>query len=205
MNRQELIAELKSRLTSLPQSEIDKTVSFYDEMIEDRMEDGMSEEDAVAGLGSVDSIVENCMLDISIPTLMKSRLTESKQKAKNKGLWTFLIILGSPVWFPLLLAGLAVLFAVYVTAWSVIVSFYAALVSFAAGAVAGVLGGIVLFFVKSPQIGLCFFGCGLVCAALMIFLIQPMKMVTKKMVELTKVFARKVKSLIIRKGGEDNE
>lgn len=37
--------------------EIRKVVSFYDQSIEDRMEDGMSEEDAVAALGPIDGII----------------------------------------------------------------------------------------------------------------------------------------------------
>ncbi len=204
MNRQELIAQLKIRLASLPQTEIDKTIAYYDEMIQDRIEDGMTEEEAVSGLGSIDNIVENCMMDVSIPALMMNRISDSKKNSKNKGLWTFLVILGSPVWLPLLLAGAAVLITVYISAWSVIIALYATLFGFAAGSVAGLFVGIVRCCLDPFYIGTMCIGAAFMCAALALFLYQPVKYMTKGLINMTKSFIRWIKSLIIRKGGEYN-
>lgn len=57
MTRKEFIEELCIGLKSLPADEAQQTVLFYSEAIEDRMEEGMSEEDAVAAMGSVEDIV----------------------------------------------------------------------------------------------------------------------------------------------------
>ena len=47
MNKLEFIAELRDRLSGLPQGEVEERLSFYSEMIDDRMEDGVSEKEAV--------------------------------------------------------------------------------------------------------------------------------------------------------------
>ena len=43
--------ELREELMGLPQDEIEERLDFYSEMIEDRMEEGLSEEVAVAEIG----------------------------------------------------------------------------------------------------------------------------------------------------------
>ena len=50
MNKQEFIANLKARLSGLPAGEIDARAECYGEMIDDRMEDGMTEEEAQTAL-----------------------------------------------------------------------------------------------------------------------------------------------------------
>ncbi len=57
MSKWEFIDELCRRLRLMPVEEAQRTVMFYSEAIDDRIEDGMSEEEAVASLGSVDDIV----------------------------------------------------------------------------------------------------------------------------------------------------
>lgn len=58
MKKSEFLDKLCEGLRFQPDpDEIRKVVAFYDQAIEDRMEDGMSEEDAVAALGDIDDIV----------------------------------------------------------------------------------------------------------------------------------------------------
>lgn len=58
MNKIEFAAELERLLRDLPDEERKRSVDFYSEMIDDRMEDGESEEAAVAGLGSPRSVAD---------------------------------------------------------------------------------------------------------------------------------------------------
>ena len=51
MNKQEFIVALCDRLVGLPEQEVEDRIGFYCEMIDDRIEDGLSEEDAVAAIG----------------------------------------------------------------------------------------------------------------------------------------------------------
>ena len=48
MRKQEFLSALKRSMKGLPKSEIDERISFYSEMIDDRVEEGFSEEEAVA-------------------------------------------------------------------------------------------------------------------------------------------------------------
>ena len=48
MIKQEFISALREKLSALPQIDPEKHIQFYEEMINDRIEDGMLEEDAVA-------------------------------------------------------------------------------------------------------------------------------------------------------------
>ena len=59
MSRDAFIGELRHRMAGLPQEAVERTVEYYSELIADSMEDGVSEEEAVERLGSLDEIVAN--------------------------------------------------------------------------------------------------------------------------------------------------
>jgi len=82
MTKNEFIKELSAQLASLPQSEIEKSIAYYSEVIDDRLEDGMTEPEAVAAIGSIPTIVENIMYD-----MLDSNADESKGcKEQKEGL-----------------------------------------------------------------------------------------------------------------------
>ena len=56
MTKQEFLSRLREGLSGLPEDDIAERLTFYGEMIDDRIEDGLSEEEAVAEVGSVDDI-----------------------------------------------------------------------------------------------------------------------------------------------------
>ncbi|MBO7632200.1 MAG: hypothetical protein J6S78_07730 [Lachnospiraceae bacterium] len=57
MNKKEFSELLRTSLAGLPQRDIEERVAFYEEMIDDRLEEGMSEEEAVRMVGPVGEIV----------------------------------------------------------------------------------------------------------------------------------------------------
>ena len=59
MDKATFLNELRKRLSFLPKEELDKTILYYSEMISDRMDAGMSEEDAVKAVGNIDDIVDS--------------------------------------------------------------------------------------------------------------------------------------------------
>lgn len=63
MNKQEFLASIKAGLSDLPEEDIQRTVDFYGEIIDDCMEDGMAEEDSVAALGPVEEIISYIRAD----------------------------------------------------------------------------------------------------------------------------------------------
>jgi uncharacterized membrane protein len=197
MNKQEFLNHLAARLASLPQSEIDKSIAYYVEMIDDRTEDGMTEEEAVAALGDIRSVAESIMYDLSIPALMKAKVSESKDRARNKGVWLTFVIIGFPVWFPLLMALAAVMLALYVSVWSIIISLYAVVISLGAACLAGVIGGLARLVITSAPLGICIIGAAVFCGALCLFLYKPVHLITKKLITFTADSMRKLKSLFI--------
>lgn len=58
MKKEEFLYELRQRIQPIKESETEQIVTFFSESIDDRIENGISEEDAVADLGTIESIVE---------------------------------------------------------------------------------------------------------------------------------------------------
>ena len=54
MNKQAFLERLRKALSGLPPKEQEERITFYSEMIDDRMEEGLSEEEeAVASIGTI--------------------------------------------------------------------------------------------------------------------------------------------------------
>ena len=69
MNKTQFILEIYEKLPFLPSDDIDERISFYIEIIDDRIEDGLSEEEAVSAVGTVDEIVSHIVADTFRRTL----------------------------------------------------------------------------------------------------------------------------------------
>lgn len=127
MTKLEFLDHLRKALAGLPLEDIETSVEYYKESIEDRMEDGLSEEEAVAAMGDTETIARDILAEIPLP-----RLVKQKMKRKRSPWQMILVILGFPLWFPLLAAFGAVVLAVYITLWAVVVSLYAMPISLGA-------------------------------------------------------------------------
>lgn len=195
MNKAEFLSLLSDKLAALPKTEIDKSVAYFSESIDDRVEDGMSEDEAVACLNSIDEIVEKIMYDMPLPVLMKSRM---KSKGPLTTMNIVLLILGSPVWFSLLIAGFAVFLSIYISVWAVIVSLYAVVLSFAVSGIAAIVF-CPHFFASGVQTGIFIIGSALLCIGLGIFLFFPVTALSKRLIRFTAWFLKKVKALFIKK------
>lgn len=182
MNKERFLDELRHRLSGLPQEDIEERIAFYSEMIDDRMEDGVSEEEAVSGIGSVDAIVDQIMSEIPLAKLVKEKV---RPKRSLKAWEIVFLVLGAPLWIPLVIAAIAVLFSVYVVIWAVVICVYAADFSFAAGALAGIVG--IFAYLKTGNLAgaLFSFGTGVACVGIAILLFFVSVWITKAVVKLT--------------------
>ena len=61
----------------MPQSDIERSLEFYGEMIEDRIEEGMTEQQAVKEIGSVDEAVTQILSDTPLQRLLKEKARPS--------------------------------------------------------------------------------------------------------------------------------
>ena len=197
MDKQAFLTALEAGLAGLPQADIDERLGFYAEMIDDRVEEGLTEAEAVAELGSVEDIVAQIIADTPLTRIVRERM----KPARRMRVWEIvLLVLGFPLWFPLLIAAFAVVLSVYIVIWAVIVSLWAVEVSFVAGALGGVAAGI-LSIVRGQMMQGAVLLCGaVVLAGLAIFLFFGCKAVTVGAAKLTKRIALWIKSLFMRKG-----
>ena len=135
MNKREFLAAVGNGLKGLSYEEQDKWLDFYSEMIDDRMEEGMTEPEAVGAIGSVEAVVEQ---------ILAQSKPETKKKRELKTWQTVLLIVGSPLWFSLLIAAASLVFSLLVTTWAVVIAFYAVAVSLIASGAACVVMPLVL-------------------------------------------------------------
>lgn len=172
MNKREFLEQLGKRL---PQEDREERLSFYSEMIDDRIEEGLSEEEAVLAVGSAENIL------VEITPEESARSSGRKWKAWEIGL----LALGFPLWFPLLVAAFSVVLSLYVSLWSVILSLWAIFASLAACALAGVVAGAGFMIGGHSASGIALIGAGLICAGLSVLCFLSCKTATKGTVILT--------------------
>lgn len=201
MTKAEFLWQLEKRLHRLPDFERSRSLTFYSESIDDRMEDGMTEENAVASLGSLDEIVSGILVDTPLTTIIQTRLKESKKKSGNQRMWMILAICSSPFWFPLAIAFAAVLFTVYVCIWVVVLCLFVVAFSLALCGVVGLLAGVALCWTAGFPTGLAVFGAGLSCAGLFLMCFKPIIWMSKQFMGLSVVFARKIKRIFLKEKG----
>ncbi|MBQ8831398.1 MAG: DUF1700 domain-containing protein [Oscillospiraceae bacterium] len=195
MNKTDFLYSLRMKLSQLPHDEVEKHISYYEEMIADRMEDGMTEYEAVASLEDVSVIAERILQDTPITTLMKT-------KVKPKNGWTtaavIAAIIGSPIWIALLIALAVVVIAVVATLWGAAIAVIAVV---AAIVLTGILLLIAPFFMIGsglPVMLMCFAGgLGIIGIALLGFV--GVKYLVKGIAALCRAIGRGVKSIFIRK------
>ena len=196
MNKQEFLTQLRKELSVLPQKDIEEYLTFYTEMIEDRIEEGLSEEEAVSAVGSLEEIVKQIVSDTSLIKIAKERI---KQKRQIKAWEIVLLILGSPIWLSLGIAVFAVVLSLYIVLWSLIVSVWAIFASTVACCIGGVLSCIVFTLSGNSVSGFAILAAGIVCAGLSIFMFYGCKTATNGILILTKKIAIWIKNCFIKK------
>ena len=202
MSREEYLNGLREKLSQNKIPGIDAMIEFYDEAIADRIEDGMSEEEAVGSMEEADSIVKSALLDKPITTLMADSVRKKHKEANESGHGTLFVVLTVvcfPIWFPLLVAFLAIIFSLYVAMWAVVVSIYAVELSFAIGSVAALLASLTFIMGQIPfPTALALLGCACLLAGLAILMWKPIVAITKWMISLIKAVFRSIKSVFVK-------
>ena len=191
MTKKEFLSALSRGLSKLPRKEREERVNFYAEMIDDRIEEGMSEPDAVASVGTVEGTVSQILAER--PAVAE----ETPQKSGNGRVGVILLlVLGFPIWFPILLSLFvtvaSLIFSLFVTLWAVEISF-----------AAGAVGGVGTFFVllATGQVASAFFTLGgaLVCGGLAILLFFGAVAATKALWRGITAVCRRITGLFKRK------
>ncbi len=196
MRKQEFLSELKARLVGLPKDDIEERLVFYSEMIDDRIEEGLTEEEAVSEIGTVDEVIAHIVEETPLTKLVKEKMNP---KRALKAWEIVLLVLGAPLWVSLLLAVAVVFFAAYVVLWSLIVCLWAAEVSFAACSVMEIMSFFVFLIRGEIPAGLAILGAGIAFFGLAILLFFGCIESTKGILRLTKKLTFGIKTLFVGK------
>ena len=199
MNKQEFLSALEKGLAGLPKDDVSERLGFYGELIDDGVEEGLTEAEAVEALGPIGESVTQTVAQTPLKKLVRERV---KRRRGLKGWQTALIILGSPVWLPLAAAAFAVLLSLYIVLWALLISLWAIFLSFAVSAAAAAAAGVVQLFRGQTLQGLALMGAGLLLAGLSIFLFFGCAAASRGVVRLTGKIALWIKSLFV--GKENN-
>ena len=193
MTKKEFLDELRERLSGLPKDDLESRLSFYEESINDRMDDGKSEEEAIKELGTIDEIVTQVAGETSLVTLVKEK---AKPKRKLSGAEIALIVIGFPLWFPLVLTFLILCLVFCIVFWVIgLVPLITCVSSF--------LVGIAEFFSYFAIIGeansLGVLGMGMAGIGLALMLIPAVMYSVKGTIKLVKLIMTGIKKLFIRR------
>ena len=196
MNKTEFLSDLRDRLAGLSEPDITRSLDYYEEMINDRIEDGLSEEDAVAAIGEPADIAAEILSDMPIAKLIKARV---KPKRKLSPLDILLLVLGFPVWGSLLIALLAVAFSVYAAIWSAIIALWSVVLALASSALVCLLGFPFVIAANGFPVGLITLGAAIFLAGISIFAFLACLQITRLLCALTKKLFHFVKRSLFRK------
>ena len=196
MNKREFLTELRRKLSGLPTSETEERISFYGEMIDDLIEEGISEAEAIEKIGPVEKLAEQILSEIPLIKLAGERI---KPKRRLKAWEIVLLILGAPLWLSLMIAVFAIILAAYVSIWAVVISFWAVFVSLIAVALCGIGVGAGLIWNNHILSAFLLIGTSFVCAGLSVFCFYGCKAATKGIILLAKKIIFGIKNSFMKR------
>ncbi len=196
MTKAEFLTRLQANLNGLSDEEINKSLEYYTEMIEDSVEDGQSEEEAVATLGSPDEAARRIRSELknaAAPAEAVSQETAgapvaaavgeapSQKENDSRTLTIVLLAVTSVVWFP-----------VYISLWACVISLYICGGSFMLCGLVGIGAGIAAL-ANLTEAGL-YAGVGLILLSVGMLLIPLGTLCFKGLLKLSAAVVRQLKA-----------
>ena len=201
MTKIAFLLSLNDRLSDFPREEVEERLTFYSEMIEDHMEEGLSEEEAVASVGTVEDVAAQIVAELTSSQKTEEKADPSMQKPTPSRWQLLLVVLGAPIWLSLLVSAFAVILSLCVSLWAALGSFWAVFGSVSALVLWSAVLGVAYCFGGSVFAGIAMIGGGIFCAGLSIFLFLGCRESTRGMVVLTKKAVSLMKKLFRKKEG----
>lgn len=195
MNKHEFLAQLRKGLSGLPREDIEERLTFYSEMIDDRVEEGYSEEESVEAVGPVDDVVEQIIAETPFTRIAKERI---KPKRKLEKWEIALIVISFPIWFSLIIVAAAAVLSVYILLLEIFLFLWILFAMLVMLSVASVVTGFAVLFTE-PLTSVAVFGIAFASAGLSIFMFFGCKVATKYILKLSKDLAVWIKNLFIKR------
>ena len=193
MSKAEFLRALRANLGQMPPEELAKQLAYYEELIDDMLEDGMSEQDAMAKLGDPAAVAQELLTQLPLATLVKTGV-------RPKGGWTvpliLLMILGAPCWLPIVISIGAVLLSLLIVLWVLVLVYAVVVLALGLSAIA-ILAAVPFGLVSvSPWLA---FGASLICGGLCVLGALAVPPICRGAAKLCASLFRGIKSLFIRK------
>ncbi len=180
MDKDQFLKKLTVYLQKMNVGERTKFITYYDEMILDYMENGMSEGEAVSKIGNPKAVAEELLenydsIRINIPT------------TGSKMLNIILLVVGFPLWGSILLAIILLILSAYVVIWCIPITTGAGSIGFLATSIVGILGAPFIMFSNTAVgiiqlgIGIAAIGIGLILGMITIQLSSTFVVITKNL------------------------
>ena len=188
MNKYEFMGIIREKLRGLPDAEVADRLMFYGEMIDDLMEEGLSEEEAVARIGTADEVAARIKSEATFEGVLVTEKEEKRKKFRKprekrplRAIEIVLLVLGFPLWFPVsLVAVVAVItlaigisagfFSICAGLWAVVITLWVAFGALVGCAVGFLAAFPILAIAGKGLLGLTFLGNAMVSAGVAIFL-----------------------------------
>lgn len=192
MNKAQFLDAVRQRLAGLPQTDADRFLDYCREMIDDRMEEGLSEEEAVAVLGSPEYVAAQLLMDTP-----PQRLDPPKSPVRELKTWQVVVLaLTCPVWIP-------VLFAAVITSISLVISAVATIFGLYCAGGGLIIGGTALIVLGPTQVVmpdlLFLLAAGALLTGIGLLMILGMNYIWRQVIRLCKWLVQKTRSLLPRK------
>ena len=194
MNKRDFLKKLSKALHTMQRDERKKSLVYYEELISDNMENGLTEEEAVAKCGNIGTIADDILSDACMSAAIKQ---------KGRAVNTALLIAGAPLWIALVCVVIAVLIVVYAAIWVVMIALFAVLIALFAAGLAGMAAFVLQLVNGFPATAFMALGTGLISAALVLLLYNPVIKLAKCILKATVVIWKKTWAMVLKKGGRN--
>lgn len=190
MTKNEFFRTLKGRISHLPKNERRKILQYYTEMISERMEDGMTEAEAIDAIGNMDDLLAD------YPAEPKTR-----HRAPRLRTWHIvMLIAGAPLWIPLAATVFSFLIAFYAVIWSMVVAFYAVFVALFVSGLTTLVAGFASIATGEPQCFLTLAGAGFLLMGFAILWFVPCTLFARAMAKTTKNVSKGIFRFFFKRG-----
>ncbi len=161
MNKKTYLRRLRKALSGVEKEEKENLIGYYSELIDDGVESGKTQSEVCDGLESPERVAEN---------FKRERGTSGGRSGGKRGIGgvpILLIVLGFPVWLPLLIVAFALAFALVIVLIAFVLAAFCVGLGFLAGGIYcivmsfGLFDGHALIAVVQIGIGIAFIGIGL--------------------------------------------
>lgn len=197
MSKEEFLGSLNRLLKSLGKSEREKSLSYYNEIIDDYMEDGYTEEQAVEQIGNPGLIAQEILEEQQ--SQMKAPMSRG-----TKVLVAVLLVLGFPLWGSLMLVGFCIVLSAVLLVLSAYIVIWCIPLCTGAVSVAGLIlsvvsmGGAAVIVFQNSAAGVIQLGVGMLSAGIFILTGLLTWVLGKYFVKVTASFSKWLAGTVTR-------